>query len=705
MPAVPAANKKNVMVHQSMDSKNNLRYEQICRATMKKSGFRFSIMSGNYFVFFTFLGIFLPVGIQPMLLTNYALAQIDTDLINEKDKLTDISYSSSFTSSPASKSKLNSDTTRSVSEIANESSSLLAIRVSTELTSDSSSQADARSGSKDYGDFNGDGFDDLAIGVGKEDVDIAGGSIYNAGAVNIIYGSSNGLNATSPLADQFWTQNNVSGLSEPQDRFGQSLSSGDFNNDGFDDLAIGVPYEDVQTEHGGPTIENAGAVNVIYGSSNGLTSVLPIPNQFWTQNNLGMFPGTFDVFGESLSSGDFNGDTFDDLAIGVPYEDVVREGLTKVNAGAVNVIYGSSNGLSTTSTISGQSWTQDTAEVDDRSEDDDNFGESLTSGDFNHDTIDDLAIGVPSEDFAPGPNAGNLTDDGIVHVIFGSTQGLSATLVSPDQRWSQSLIDIEDVAERYDSFGNSLASGDFNGDTFDDLAIGVPRERVDTGRGSIYLAGAVNIIYGSSNGLSALSPLRNQFWTQDTEGVDNDSDEGDHFGWSFASGDFNNDTFDDLAIGVPSESLNTGGSYQVSFYGAVNVVYGSSVGLSATAVSPGNGRFDQFWTQNSTNVDDVSEDVDSFGSYLAMGDFNGDTFDDLTIGVPYEDLDAAEGTKYNAGGVNVLYGSGGITIGSGGLSATVPLGGIGREDQFWTQDSENVEDQSETDDIFGGPVA
>jgi FG-GAP repeat len=226
----------------------------------------------------------------------------------------------------------------------------------------SASQVSAQSSSEIYGDFNGDGFDDVAIGVPQEDV----GSIQDAGAVNVIYGSSSGLSATSARADQFWTQNSadVIDVSEMDDEFGSSLTSGDFNGDGIDDLAIGVPGEDI----GSAT--DAGAVNVIYGSGAGLYALLTPSNQFWTQSTTDVndVPETFDGFGSSLSSGDFNDDGNEDLAIGVPSEN---------GAGGVNILYGSSSGLSATSTRSDQFWTQSTADVSDVSESGDEFGTAL----------------------------------------------------------------------------------------------------------------------------------------------------------------------------------------------------------------------------------------------------------------------------------------------------------------------------------------
>lgn len=66
-------------------------------------------------------------------------------------------------------------------------------------------------------DFNGDGYYDLAIGVANESI----GAFMSAGAVNVLYGSSVGLQAGSP-DDQVWHQNSlgVKGACEYYDFFG-----------------------------------------------------------------------------------------------------------------------------------------------------------------------------------------------------------------------------------------------------------------------------------------------------------------------------------------------------------------------------------------------------------------------------------------------------------------------------------------------------
>jgi hypothetical protein len=221
------------------------------------------------------------------------------------------------------------------------------------------------------------------------------------------------------------------------------LVGNDFNNDGFDDLAVGAYHENVGT------VQDAGAVNVLYGSSSGLQATSP-DDQFWIEDTTGVNNDdgseADDNLGREMAAGDFNGDTddYDDLAIGIPGEDVS----TPVDAGAVLVLYGSTSGLQATSPDD-QFGTQDSANVEDQSETGDEFAKGLRAGDFDLDGNDDLAIGAWKEDL----NSIYVTAGGSVNVLYGSSTGLQAT--SPvDQFWSQDVpIDLIDDAENGDRFG------------------------------------------------------------------------------------------------------------------------------------------------------------------------------------------------------------------------------------------------------------
>ena len=477
--------------------------------------------------------------------------------------------------------------------------------------SSNTTTADITSGNNDAalvatgvtGDFNGDGFDDKAIGASGEEF----GSSNTTGAVHVIYGSSGGLSATAVIADQMWTQDSagIEGIAEDWDYFGVTLSSGDYNGDGFDDLSIGVYGEDIDLavasiENFDVSINSAviakdtGVVQVIYGSPAGLSATAVLPDQVWIQGFADMadFSENYDGFGTRLSSGDYNGDGHDDLAIGAQYEETG----SLDNTGGVHIIYGSSGGLSATAVIADQRWTQDSTDIEDAVEASDEFGSSLSSGDYNGDGSDDLAIGAAQE------TIGTSFGTGAVNVIYGSSGGLSATAVIADQMWTQNSTDIDGVAETKEYFSNSLSSGDYNGDGRDDLAVGTPAEDV----GTVIDAGAVNVIYGSLGGLSATAVIADQLLTQDSPGIDGVAEADDRIGVPLSSADYNGDGRDDLAIAATLEDVGT-----VIDAGAVNVIYGSSGGLSATAVIA-----DQLWTQDSPDIEDVAEFLDYFGGSL-----------------------------------------------------------------------------------------
>jgi hypothetical protein len=513
-------------------------------------------------------------------------------------------------------------------------------------------------GSGPRGDFNGDGYHDLAIGVPYEDV----GDINDAGGVEVIYGSSNGLNGDAPVDDQFWTQGSpgMGASVEANDRFGTALAWGDFNDDGDDDLAIGVPFENVKISTG--DYVDAGVVHVLYGSGGGLTTV---GTKVFSQNSSGIEDQVeaHDLFGSALAAGSFGEGSPEDLAIGVPGEDLTI-GAAITDAGAVNVIYGSDIGLGPDGD---QFWHQGSPGIAGEPEAGDQFGAALAAADFGDSGKDDLAIGAPYEDVGAGKE-----DAGAVNVIYGARHGLTAT---GNDLWHQDSSGIGGAAEAGDRFGTALAAADFGNGSTRDLAIGSPYEDVGPGQED---AGAVNVIYGSPSGLAATG---NQLWHSGTAGVPGDPDLEDFLGSALAAGNLGRETQADLAMGVPFNDLSGTSS------GAVVVLYGSPSGLTADG--------SQYWTQDSSDaggaIEGETEDFDYFGDSLAAANFGKSSTADLAVGVPGESYETTFGSDHAIGAVNVIYGS------SAGLTAA--------GDQFWWQRSDTLHDSGEEDDRFGTVLA
>jgi len=475
------------------------------------------------------------------------------------------------------------------------------------------------------GDFNGDGFDDLAIGSPEDDV----AGFTNAGSVNVLYGRAGGLTTTG---NQLWHQNveSVAGASEAGDFFGFSLATGDFNRDGCDDLAVGVPLEDVGV------VQSAGTVNVFYGSPAGLNA---LEDQLWAQDegNVRGDPGTGDQFGYALASGDFDRDGFDDLAIGIPGETVNAV----LHAGAVAILFGSEAGLTD---AGNQLWSQDSMDVDDVSESNDELGYALASGDFDGDGFADLAIGAPTESFDGVDFAGG------VNVLYGGAGGLSG---AGDQFWHEDRGTIPDEPGYFDTFGSTLVAGDFDGDGFSDLAIAAVFDTL----GGTEMAGAVFVLFGRASGLTDAG---NELWAKGVAGVGGTPDSSDAFGMSMAAGDLTGDGRDELVIGIPGEDNGKG---------AVLALKGTAGGLALVQLV-------------TSKVDGGGQSGDFFGRSVGIGDYNGDGAADVAVGAPSDTV----GGLLDVGSVVVL-----------ASRRAFPR-------QFWHRDVPGVLGTAETGDGFGASL-
>jgi hypothetical protein len=464
--------------------------------------------------------------------------------------------------------------------------------------------------------MNGDKFDDLAIGHPYEDLYHGGSTRLNAGAASVRYGAEGGFAIEGAMVwSQVWTPLNPPAF---DNHFGRALAIGDFDGDDFDDLAVGIPGQDVNGKN------RAGAVQVFFGRSTGLSTA---GEELWhlDKEGVGAVAHADDRFGQALAAADFNGDSYADLAVGIPYYDIYAAR----DLGAVHVFYGSGDGLSTDGD---QLWYQGSLRgLEDEPEKGDEFGYALGVGDFDCDGYADLAIGAPREALENGVV---ILEAGVVHVLYGSGSGLSA---ERDQLWSQDSLGLsQDGSQDGDRFGFALTGGDFNGDACTDLAVGAPGEAIRGGD-----AGAVNVIYSDGSGLAQASA---QYWAQDMLllSASEPSEGGDQFGYALAGGDFNADGRVDLAVGVPFEGVGA-----VEEAGAVNIIYGSSGGLG-TAIA------DHFFSQAIGQIEGSGEAKDHFGWALAAADFDANGAADLAIGVPGEDHDPFPAV--DAGVVHVLYG-------------------------------------------------
>jgi hypothetical protein len=487
------------------------------------------------------------------------------------------------------------------------------------------------------GDFNNDGFADIAIGVPLE-----GATFSMQGAVEIIYGSAHGLDpvaAPGHPAEQLLFQ--PAPYAQPSAAFGLALAVGDFNGDGFGDLAVGANGEDI-----GPDGNNDGSVTVFYGSADGL---VPGSAQRLTQAT----PAAGNQFGFYLAAGDFNGDRKDDLAV-----DILNETVNGVDdAGAVLLYPGSAAGVDSAHPAQLDADKPGTKGV---ATDSAQFGSVLAVGDVNGDGRADLALASPG-DIVKGQIAA-----GAVHLFFGCSSGTNCTLVNTatDQYITQATSGVQGTPEAGDFFGLALAMADFGRGPGADLAVAAPLEDIKGADGG----GVVHVFYSDG---SKLSFDNSQFLSQGADGLPNQPEKNDEFGAVLAAGNIGNGGQADLVIGVPFETVGA-----LISAGVVHVLYGSPEGLKTTS--------NELLNQDSPNIPSAVSASYGFGKSLTIANFGFSAEGDLAIA----SRDTVNG-QAAAGAVTVLYG------GAGRIGKSTKI-------QYWTQDSPGISDRAEAGDLFGG---
>ncbi|MET7622334.1 VCBS repeat-containing protein [Streptomyces sp. NPDC005408] len=397
-------------------------------------------------------------------------------------------------------------------------------------------------------DFNGDGYQDLVVPAPRAQV----GGKTGAGAVAVLYGSRTGVSTVRKVVI---TQDSVGvpDAAEAGDLFGASTAFADLDKDGYSDLVVGVPDEDL-----GSAVD-AGAVTVLWGGKNGLAAASALPVTLVKGARYGLdvaavrdsggarvlvggydgsieFSGTFARDG-SVSTKSPNWDT---PSVGVTDYLVRGDGraariITSVRVG------GYSGGLVYVDPTSpGVPLPID--------------GTTTAVGDVNGDGYSDLVVGDPDEPISGthGHKGGQIT------VWYGGENGLAATPV----RISQDTAGVVGTSAKYNGFGTAVAVADLNRDGLGDIVVGVPGQ-TQNGKGR---AGVVVIVPGTKAGTPGAGSYQ---LSQETASVPGVSEPGDGFGTTLAVGDVRADGRPDVIIGAEGED---------SYRGAVWVLPGSSTG-------------------------------------------------------------------------------------------------------------------------------
>jgi len=536
------------------------------------------------------------------------------------------------------------------------------------------------------GDINGDGYDDLIIGAPFGD---AGG--LDAGQAYVIFGKATGFGTIdlSNLAASagFVVQGDAAG-----DHAGFSVSAaGDVNNDGYDDIIVGAP--DANNTH-----QLGGEAYVIFGKAGGFGTVL-LSGLTASTGFVIYGAAAADHAGFSVSgAGDVNNDGYDDIIIGAPGNDNLRNGAATTDAGEAYVIYGRAGGfgpidLSNLSSAAGF--------IVQGSAANDQAGFSVSgAGDVDGDGSDDLIIGAPFNDRG-------AINAGAAYVISGQLDFLVDLSVSgsgdfnndgrDDVLWRNNFGTVTDWLGQNDggfvgNGGNAyvpagtdwhvMGIGDFNGDHQDDVLW-----RNDGGTVTYWFGQGEGGFIGNGNVYVTLS---------------ND--------WNIVgTGDFNGDGRDDVLwrseSGVVTDWLGQANGTFSANSGSVNNPAGLDWHILGTGDFNGDGRDDVLWRNDGGTITtwlgqpdggfigngSLYATVSNEWHVVGAGDFNGDGRDDILWrnddGTVTDWLGQANGTfSINTGSAFNASGLDWNIVGIGDYN------GDGRDDVLWRHDTGTVTD-------------
>ena len=368
------------------------------------------------------------------------------------------------------------------------------------------------------GDFNGDGFDDIAIGALRN----SDSGTYS-GAAYVVFGPLTGqLNVGS--ADL-----KVTGLADT-DYVGRGVTgAGDTNNDGYDDILIGAIGDDT----GGT---DAGAAFLVLGPASGSFNVNSADAEL-----SGAAAG--DIAGELSYAGDVNGDGFDDIFVGAQYN---GDGGTR--AGAAYLLFGP--------TSADESLANADVIFTGENANDEAASSIGGGGDIDGDGFLDLLIAARGED-SGGEGAG------AVYVIYGDNAMTDTDLSAADAKFTG------EAANAQIGWGVSLASaGDTNGDGYADIVVGA-RYDSEAARN----AGGAYIIEGPVSGTASLSTADGKLLGESAGDYTGDSVHG--------PGDVDNDGFDDILVGSGYSDVGNTNA------GAVYMVRGPVSGTTSLSTAAG----------------------------------------------------------------------------------------------------------------------